>query len=196
MNIVQKFFGHLKTVLKHKWWVFYYCSYARMPFRGLKHDISKFHPVEFFESVKYYSGTRSPIDVCKEDKGYSSAWFHHKGKNKHHYEYWVDNLDRGGIPVEMPYKYTVEMLCDYLGAGKAYHGKNFNFKKELEWWEHKRNICCMHQVQKTFLDMALHGLVSGGVAVLNKRQLKQYFITAKMRYDYAQKYIQKESINE
>jgi hypothetical protein len=96
--------------------------------------MSKFSPTEFWESVKYYQGNRSPIDACKEENGISYAWMHHKGRNTHHYEYWQDNFDNGGQPVRMPYEDAVEMLCDFLGAGRAYMGKDFTFKKEYEWW--------------------------------------------------------------
>lgn len=151
--MIRNFFGHLKTVLVHKFWVFYYAVKFSIPFRGLVHDLSKFHPIEFFESVKYYTGTRSPIDECKRINGHSKAWLHHKGRNRHHYEYWQDNFDNGGEPLCMPYKETVEMLCDYLGAGRAYNGKNFSFKKEYDWWQIKRSKpLAMHEVQKIFFD--------------------------------------------
>ena len=118
MNFYKRFFGHIKTVMKHKYWVWYYmnkCGF-KWGWRGLWHDMSKFSPIEFWESVKYYSGTRSPIDACKEENGISMAWMHHKGRNPHHYEYWQDNFDKGGEAKEMPWKYKVEMICDYLGA--------------------------------------------------------------------------------
>jgi hypothetical protein len=134
MNYIQKFFGHLKTVTKHKYWVWYYMRKCGHGWRGLWHDMSKFSPTEFWESVKYYSGTRSPIDACKEENGISMAWMHHKGRNPHHYEYWQDNFDHGGEAKEMPWKYKVEMICDYLAAGRAYMGKNFSYKAEYEWW--------------------------------------------------------------
>ena len=134
---MNKFFGHLKTVCKHKYWVWYYMSKCGHGWRGLWHDMSKFSPTEFWESVKYYSGTRSPIDACKEENGISMAWMHHKGRNPHHYEYWQDNFDKGGEAKEMPWKYKVEMICDYLGAARAYMGKNFSYAAELEWWNNK-----------------------------------------------------------
>ena len=28
--------------------------------------------------------------MCIRDRCYSSAWLHHKGRNKHHLEYWID----------------------------------------------------------------------------------------------------------
>ena len=85
---LSNFFLHLKKILVHKYWVFYFCCKAGIPWQGITHDLSKFSPVEFWESVKYYQGNRSPIDACKEENGYSMAWQHHKGRNPHHYEYW------------------------------------------------------------------------------------------------------------
>ena len=158
MNYIQKFFGHLKTVTKHKYWVWYYMNKCGLKWgwRGLWHDMSKFSPTEFWESVKYYSGTRSPIDACKEDKGVSMAWMHHKGRNPHHYEYWMDNFDKGGEPKEMPWRYKVEMICDYLAAGRAYMGKNFSYKAEYEWWLKKLELPRrQHENDKKFVTQVL-----------------------------------------
>ena len=113
MNIKSNFCGHLKTVFVHKFWVAYYCNKAGIPFRGIFHDLSKFSPTEFIESVKYYNGSQSPINVCKEqNNGLSKCWLHHKGHNKHHYEYWIDDVNNGGTPMEMPDKYFKELICD------------------------------------------------------------------------------------
>ena len=153
---IKNTFKHFGKICKHKWWVFYYCCKAGIPWRGIKHDMSKFSPVEFWESVKYYQGNRSPIDACKEDKGVSRAWMHHKGRNTHHYEYWQDNFDNGGQPVQMPYRDAVEMLCDYLGAGRAYMGKDFTFQKELDWWMKKcEKPLAMHPNTKDFITSSL-----------------------------------------
>lgn len=159
MNGIQKFFGHLKTVTKHKYWVWYYMRKCGHGWRGLWHDMSKFSPTEFWESVKYYSGTRSPIDACKEENGISIAWMHHKGRNPHHYEYWQDNFDKGGEAKEMPWKYKVEMICDYLAAGRAYMGKNFSYKAEYEWWLKKlESPRRQHETDKGFVTLILSQL--------------------------------------
>lgn len=137
---IRKFFGHLKTVLVHKYWVLVYCRKLGITWRGLTHDLSKFSPVEFWESVRYWDGKTSPIVKCKADKGYSLAWQHHKGRNRHHYEYWVDNLDQGGTPIKMPWKDMLELIADYLGAGRAYNngvGKDSILKHEKEWFRKK-----------------------------------------------------------
>ena len=151
---MKKFFGHLKTVIVHKHWVFFFARKFNIGWQGFWHDMSKFSPCEFFESVKYYSGTRSPIDACKEDNGYSMAWLHHKGRNKHHYEYWQDDFDKGTKHLDIPKKYVIEMLCDFLGAGKAYN-KDATFSTEYDWWVHKKvTACAMNENQKRFFDKA------------------------------------------
>lgn len=150
----QNAFKHFKTIIKHKYWVGKYCFMCGIPWQGITHDLSKFSPTEFIESVKYYQGTSSPIDAAKADKGYSEAWMHHKGRNRHHYEYWQDNFDKGGESLIMPFKYAVELLCDYLGAARAYMGKDFTYEKECDWWLNKRKKpLAMHPAIKCFLDL-------------------------------------------
>lgn len=152
----MKLIGHLKTIIVHKIYVFYYCFQFGLIWRGLVHDLSKFSPVEFFESVRYYTGKDSPINICKAKKGYSMAWFHHRGRNKHHYEYWCDNFEKGFTCVPMPWKYATEMLCDYLAAGKAYNGSSFTIEDELEWWYNvKKPVCKMHEDTKNYIEAML-----------------------------------------
>lgn len=147
---MSKFFKHLNKILTHKRWVAHYCFMCGLYWQGIMHDMSKFSPTEFWESVKYYQGTRSPIDACKEDKGYSMAWFHHRGRNKHHWEFWMDDFEKGSIPKKMPFKYALEMICDYLGAGRAYAGKGFTMESEYNWWLKKKTTAKMHADTFTF----------------------------------------------
>ena len=156
-------FKHFKTICIHKYWVSYYCNIAGLSkWQAFKHDLSKFSYIEFSESVKYYTGNRSPIDNCKEINGYSLAWQHHKGRNPHHYEYWMDNFDKGATPIRMPYKYAVEMLCDSLAAGVTYSknsGKSFTFTDELIYFINKfDNGCAMHPIDQKFVYLVLRNL--------------------------------------
>lgn len=152
MNI-DGLIGHIRTVVDHKKWVWYYCSRLGMYKVGLLHDLSKFSPTELLESAEYYAGgTSSPINEAKKDKGYSLAWFHHKGRNRHHYEYWFDNIDTGGTKVKMPEEYANELICDYLGAGRAYMKHNFSYYEEYKWWLGKRDILAMNTQTKIFVD--------------------------------------------
>jgi hypothetical protein len=155
-----------------------YCWKVGLYWRGITHDLSKFSPIEFWESVKYYQGNSSPIDACKKDKGYSRAWLHHKGRNKHHYEYWQDNFDNGGTPLQMPFKDSVEMLCDYIAAGKVYMGKNFSYEAEYNWWLNKKKTnLAMHPVNRDFITLALDQLREYGNIVFFKDNLKIIYNT-------------------
>ena len=153
MNNIKAFFGHLKNILIHKWWVFYYACKFGIPWRGFMHDWSKFHPTEFFESVKYYQGDKSPIPICKKENGISYAWQHHKGHNPHHYEYWTDNYDGDNITYhKIPYEYLMEMMADWFAAGRTYIGKNFTVQDEITWWKWKRESIAIHPATLEWID--------------------------------------------
>ena len=119
------FWAHLRTVCRHRSLVRRYCFRLGLYWQGLTHDLSKFSPVEFWAGVKYYQGSRSPNDAQRREKGYSAAWLHHKGRNRHHFEYWTDYGDDGIVGVEMPPKYLAEMFCDRLAASRVYRGDAF-----------------------------------------------------------------------
>ena len=94
-----------------------HCFKVGMYWQGLTHDLSKYSPSEFWQGVKYYQGYRSPNNAEREDKGYSAAWLHHKGRNKHHYEYWIDYSTgpvKGMTGMKMPLKYVNEMIMDRI----------------------------------------------------------------------------------
>ena len=118
-----------------------------------------------------------PIDACKEKKGYSKGWLHHKGRNPHHYEYWIDNLDQGGEALIMPREYAFEMICDYIGAGKAYMGKNFTYEKEYQWWlDKQRKPLLMHPVIIYFIDDVLLALKKHSEEeILQRKGLEAYY---------------------
>lgn len=154
---LRNVFKHFKLITIHRWYVFLNCCKAGMPIRGLCHDLSKYSPTEFWESIKYFQGNRSPIDACKEVNGYSMAWMHHKGRNPHHYEHWQDNFDKGGQAVQMPFKYALELVCDYLAAGRAYMKKDFSYIAEYDWWcGKKKNPIAMHPQTKEFIELMLN----------------------------------------
>lgn len=125
-SYLTRFFGHFTTICVHKFWVFYYCCKLGIPMRGIVHDLSKFSPVEFFEGVTYYTGDTSPINTAKDMKGYSDALMHHKGRNKHHYLFWMDRFNNGGYNLMMPFKYALEQIADFMAAGKVYQEEGFH----------------------------------------------------------------------
>lgn len=121
--------NHLKTINKHKKIVMEGCFKVGLYRQGLLHDLSKYMPTEFLTGVRYYQGTRSPNTAEVEHKGYSEAWLHHKGRNKHHFEYWIDfsvkDTDKLRI-AKMPTRYVVEMFIDRISACKVYNGEHFD----------------------------------------------------------------------
>ena len=168
-------FSHFKLVTKHRWYVFKLSLKAGIPFRGLVHDLSKYSPSEFFESAKYYQGNRSPINVARMEKGYSSAWLHHKGRNKHHVEYWYDwNLKQ--MPV-IPYKYAVEALCDHIAAGLAYKGKDWTKEYTLEYWNTKDTARKLYNPKtEKFLTVIKEEIAKEGIdKVITKKHLKEQY---------------------
>lgn len=156
----QKFLGHWRTVRLHRKWARYYCRIAGIRWRGLKHDLSKYSPTEFWESVRYWTGTHSPIDEAKKQQGYSRAWLHHRGRNTHHWAYWADNFSEGFIIHPMPKDDFVEMVCDFLAAGRAYQGDIFTYSKERAWWLKERNggARAMNPENKRMLDIIFSDL--------------------------------------
>lgn len=154
-----KVLNHLKLITVHKWKVFKNCCYAGIPLQGILHDLSKYSPTEFIESIKYYTGDHSPIDECKKINGYSMAWYHHRGRNKHHWEFWVDNFEKGITAPIIPYKYAVEMICDFLSAGQVYQKENWSFESEYKWWKCKLKTAVMHPVIARFVDHTLAMMV-------------------------------------
>lgn len=125
---IEKFWGHLKTITTHKFLVTKYCFKCGLIKQGLLHDLSKYSPIEFWSGVKYYQGFRSPIDAEKEDLGYSAGWLHHEGRNKHHWEYWIDKDYRNKqlVVLKMPFNYLLESVIDRIVASRVYNKGNYN----------------------------------------------------------------------
>lgn len=126
--------NHFKTITKHRMLVCRHCFQIGLYRQGLTHDLSKYSPEEFFTGVRYYQGTRSPNAAEREDLGYSKAWLHHKGRNKHHYEYWIDisvRKEEGLVGNKMPLRYVAEMICDRIAACEVYKGKAYTTAQRL-----------------------------------------------------------------
>ena len=126
---------HFKTVMKHKAIVYKECKACGIVWQGITHDLSKFSPIEFCSSAKYFQGDKSPIEAEKAKKGYSEAWLHHKGHNKHHWEWWTDFGPDGEIIAnKIPSRYVIEMICDWIGAGMVYGGEKWTQSEPLAYY--------------------------------------------------------------
>ena len=136
----MKAWQHFKTITKHRILVMKGCFRVGLYWQGLIHDLSKYSPTEFLVGARYYQGTRSPNAAEREEKGYSESWMHHKGRNKHHYEYWTDlnPVTKRYEAVEMPRRYLVEMVMDRRAACMTYQGKNYTSASPLEYLDRSR----------------------------------------------------------
>ena len=172
--MISNFFKHLCLVIRHKNKVLVHAAKCGILWRGLVHDLSKFSPTEFFESVKYYQGNRSPIGACRRATGKSHAWLHHKGRNKHHIEYWTDFELPENPP--MPYKYAVECVCDKLAATKTYNGKAYTPDKALLHWTKYGNKIDGNPKTMLFIETAFTDLKDHGEKyILNKKYMKSLY---------------------
>lgn len=164
MNGFQKFWGHLSTVTRHRHRVIAHCARAGILWQGLRHDLSKYSPTEFWQGVKFFDGTHSPTEDERRTLGYSLAWMHHKGRNRHHYEYWVDidPVTRLYAPVEMPIADTAEMFADRVAASRVYRGENYRDSDPLDYFlrGHAKDI--MHPATTARLSLWLTTLAEEG----------------------------------
>ncbi len=155
---------HLKTITHHKWLVLKGCFAVGLYRQGLCHDLSKYSPREFWAGAKYYQGNRSPNGAQREAVGYSEAWMHHKGRNRHHYEYWTDMspITHRYEAVPMPRKYLVEMVMDRIAASKTYQGKAYTDESSLTYLESSWERLLMHPQTKQELAYLLTMLKEQG----------------------------------
>lgn len=161
----MKWLEHLKTINKHKILVMKHCFAVGLYKQGILHDLSKYSWTEFSVGAKYFQGNRSPNDAEREDKGYTTSWLHHKGRNKHHLEYWIDysvDKTKGLVGMQMPKQYVIEMFCDRVAACKIYNKENYNQRQPLEYYMRGRAGKLLHPETKRLLEGYLKMLAENG----------------------------------
>lgn len=144
MYDLTKIKGHLSTINKHKAGVTWLCFRCGLYKQGLLHDLSKYTPTELKTGFKYYQGFRSPIDAQKEAEGCSMSWLHHKGRNPHHWEYWLDNAKTGVCAQPMPKRYVYEMFCDRVAASMIYQKEKYTDHSALDYYLNGRKRIMIH----------------------------------------------------
>ena len=160
-----RWWGHFKTVNHHKKLVCQYCFRIGLYRQGILHDLSKYSPVEFLAGIKYFQGDRSPNDAQRKALGYSAAWLHHKGRNKHHLEYWIDYApdgDHNMSGMEMPFHYVAEMICDRIAASKTYRKENYQDCDPYLYYENSKEHYILHPQTRMWLEKLLFMLKEEG----------------------------------
>lgn len=160
----MKAWKHLRTILHHKALVRRGCFKVGLYRQGLFHDMSKYSPTEFFVGCRYFQGDKSPNNAERAEKGYSAAWLHHKGRNKHHLEYWIDySADKDIMTgMKMPVNYVVEMFIDRMSASKNYQKEKYTDRSPLEYFEKGRGHYMMHPETEALLERLLVMLAEEG----------------------------------
>ncbi|MGN0313538.1 MAG: DUF5662 family protein [Fusicatenibacter sp.] len=162
----MKAWQHFKTITTHKLLVMRYCFRIGLYYQGLTHDLSKYSPTEFFVGARYYQGDRSPNNAEREDTGMSRSWLHHKGRNKHHFEYWVDYGINCGTVIEgvpMPRKYVAEMIMDRISASRVYLGKDYTDQAPYQYFlKGKDHLWFVHPQTMSQLEFLLKMLAEQG----------------------------------
>lgn len=160
----MKAWKHLRTILHHKALVRKGCFKVGLYRQGLFHDMSKYSPTEFFVGCRYFQGDKSPNNAERAEKGYSAAWLHHKGRNKHHLEYWIDySADKDIMTgMKMPVNYVVEMFIDRMSASKNYQKEKYTDRSPLEYFEKGRGHYMMHPETEALLERLLVMLAEEG----------------------------------
>ncbi len=185
----MKWVSHLKTINHHKRLVMELCFRAGLYRQGLMHDLSKYSPVEFLVGAKYFQGNRSPNAAEREAKGYTSAWLHHKGRNKHHLEYWIDySLDEGTpmTGMKMPVNYVVEMFCDRVAACKTYKKDAYTDGDAYAYYLHSKPHYLIHPDTARLLEFLLKMLRDNGeektLLYIKHRLLKNHSHNGRKQY--------------
>jgi hypothetical protein len=163
---VKKHWQYLKYVLRHKWYVFLWCCHYGIPLAGIVHDLSKFHPREWFPYVDYFYGGKYPERHYGDVRGalgdkytqpwvnarFDEAWNHHQKRNPHHWQYWLLQNDDGTTKVlEMPLRCCKEMLADWRGAGMAISGKD----NTPQWYTKNRDKMILHPDTRQLVECEL-----------------------------------------
>lgn len=175
MHIIK----HFQTITRHRHKVIAHCFKAGIGWQGLRHDLSKYSPIEFWRGAHYFQGTRSPNEAEREKYGYSLAWMHHKGRNRHHFEYWTDvnPATKQYEPVPMPLNYLVEMFCDRVAASKIYQGEKYTDRAAYDYFIRGNARSKMHPQTADMLEKLLTMLKDEGEAVTFayiRRLMKHY----------------------
>jgi hypothetical protein len=140
LNHHLKYLGYL---LKHKWFVLVASVKIGAPiWQAIIHDLSKFRPSAWNAYAQFFYWSKEtkneetmrafPMFGCCEaapygyfvDDRFNIAWNHHQKRNKHHWQYWLLTQDTGETWVmPMPRRYVLEMVADWMGAGRAITGR-------------------------------------------------------------------------
>lgn len=174
---------HLILTFQHKYFVFLFALRLGIPYRGFMHDWSKLSFEELLTSGKYYTGVQSPqIQERNANDNYSKVSVHHVGRNKHHWQYWVDYRGFNTLVYCIPYVYAVEFVCDSLAASRVYNGKHWERGDAYQYFNHYCDKCLMHPSIKEFASDCFAKFRDEGFKGLTKTYTKEHYAQCSAKY--------------
>ena len=180
---MKKLIKHLHNVNMHRFLVFIHCLRLGIPFRGLKHDLSKYSLKELVPSVKYFIGNVTPVyGQRKDNRVYSQIAVTHTHRNKHHYEYWIDIYKNNVVLIMMPYKYILEYVADIISASKVYNKKTYTKSFPYEYFYSHSSFSPMHKGTREFILRVLTIYSESGFKKLKKKYTKKIYKEVKDKY--------------
>lgn len=179
----MNFFKHLWVVIKHKYNVLNFASKLGIFWTGLVHDLTKFSPTEFGRSVKYFDGRRSPTIVeRKEHDNFSYICVAHTGRNKHHWQYWVDYTRDDIVVNRMPFVNSLEYVADVLSASKVYNPKEFNYMVAYNYFKEHSKTYLQHPATKEFILWCIKEINDYGFKAVKKKVTKIKYLEIASKY--------------
>ena len=170
--VFMKIIKYFNYVVRHKWYVMIECFKFGLIWRGLMHDLSKFLLDEFIPYMNYFYGKKdSDIKRGRDETGYYKpgstgdskfdfAWLLHQKRNRHHWQWWILPEDEGGIKlIEMSDKYILEMICDWIGAGKAqghFSPKDDKFYETQRWYKKNGNKMQLNSATRQHIEEIIY----------------------------------------
>lgn len=179
----MKIFKHLWVVIKHKHNVLKYATKLGIFWTGLVHDLSKFTPTEFLRSAKYFDGRKSPTIVERKDNAnFSYICVAHTGRNKHHWQYWVDYTRDDIVVNPIPFRHALEYVADILSASKVYNPKDFTLMVAHDYFKEHSKTYLMHPATKEFILWCIKESYDFGFKAVKKKITKIKYEEIKSKY--------------
>lgn len=159
----------LIATLRHKWFV--YEAGRRLGvgrWQLLVHDLSKLRPSECVPYGRFFYAPK-PAPDAGADPAMRLAWLRHVQRNPHHWQHWVvvngasivarrtaRDGDAGLVEaLPMPERYVREMLADWLGVSRAYHGLYPESRETWTWWQQNKDQMVLHSASRAMLEAAI-----------------------------------------
>lgn len=115
------------------------------------HDYSKDYPDEYNAYDAYFYSKNRSFEVVEDFK---RAWLFHIHRNPHHWQYWVlinDDPTEGEIVLEMPYKYVIEMICDWW----SFSWEKGDLFEIFSWYDERKDYIKLGDTTRKVVEMVL-----------------------------------------